>query len=257
MKLLREIRENTIKSGKLKNYLIYAVGEIILVVLGILIALQINNWNEERKERKLEQDYYCRLLEDLQQDQQFLNKLVDDNEIRIRGSNELLHVLQQNAPSRIEVIGKTRNAIAKTTFTFKPNQVAYEDLKSGGNLNVLKDIALKAKLINYYSTMEGLTDVVDVNSDAAVAMYYDTKQDFIDMGWSDLPTIAAALDTTLVDVQLFRTPNYPSQELRKRLTSDAMLYLGTNVRKRALYQDMAVEIDAMREALMKKCIPVP
>ena len=50
------------KTGK---YFKYAIGEIVLVVIGILIALQINNWNENRKIDKVRQDYYGQLLEDL------------------------------------------------------------------------------------------------------------------------------------------------------------------------------------------------
>lgn len=49
IKFFRKIRQKLIDGGKLNRYLIYAIGEIILVVLGILIALQINNWNEEKK----------------------------------------------------------------------------------------------------------------------------------------------------------------------------------------------------------------
>ncbi|MDX1591761.1 MAG: DUF6090 family protein [Balneolaceae bacterium] len=48
--LFRRIREKLIQSGSLTKYLLYAVGEILLVVIGILIALQVNNWNEERKQ---------------------------------------------------------------------------------------------------------------------------------------------------------------------------------------------------------------
>ena len=48
---LRRIRRSLINSGHMRKYTIYAVGEIALVVIGILIALQINNWNEESKIR--------------------------------------------------------------------------------------------------------------------------------------------------------------------------------------------------------------
>jgi len=51
IKLFRNIRQNLLSEGKSVKYLKYAFGEIILVVIGILIALQINNWNLERKSR--------------------------------------------------------------------------------------------------------------------------------------------------------------------------------------------------------------
>lgn len=52
LKFFRRIRQKLVREGNLKRYLIYAIGEILLVVIGILIALQVNNWNEERRENK-------------------------------------------------------------------------------------------------------------------------------------------------------------------------------------------------------------
>ena len=66
IKLFRNIRKNLITHGKTANYIKYAIGEIVLVVIGILIALQINNWNEEKKERKIEKNYVISLIEDLE-----------------------------------------------------------------------------------------------------------------------------------------------------------------------------------------------
>ena len=61
IKFFRKIRQNLLFENKTGKYLKYAIGEIVLVVIGILIALQINNWNEERKDRRLEKEYIARL----------------------------------------------------------------------------------------------------------------------------------------------------------------------------------------------------
>jgi len=66
IKLFRNIRKNLLKEGKTSKYLKYAIGEIILVVIGILIALSINNWNESRKENLLENQLIDILISDLQ-----------------------------------------------------------------------------------------------------------------------------------------------------------------------------------------------
>ena len=54
IKFFRKIRQKLLTENKFSKYLIYAIGEIILVVIGILIALQINNWNEEKQNQNLE-----------------------------------------------------------------------------------------------------------------------------------------------------------------------------------------------------------
>lgn len=68
IKFFRKIRQNLVSEGKTGKYLKYAVGEIILVVIGILIALSINNWNELRKKRILKNEYTTSLIADLTND---------------------------------------------------------------------------------------------------------------------------------------------------------------------------------------------
>ena len=59
--------------NKTSKYFKYAIGEIVLVVIGILIALQINNWNENRKQAIAEKEFYKGIKDDLQQDLEFIN----------------------------------------------------------------------------------------------------------------------------------------------------------------------------------------
>lgn len=54
IKFFRRIRQRLLTENKFSKYLFYAVGEIVLVVIGILVALQLNNWNEERAQREIE-----------------------------------------------------------------------------------------------------------------------------------------------------------------------------------------------------------
>ena len=95
IKFFRQIRQSLIMENKTGKYLKYAIGEIVLVVIGILIALQINNWNEQRKEDRLEAEYYCRLLEDAQQDLEQVNQFIKASEERLAASNQAVRLLQQ------------------------------------------------------------------------------------------------------------------------------------------------------------------
>ncbi len=76
IKFFRKIRQNLLSEGKSGKYLKYAIGEIILVVIGILIALGINNWNENRKKVKIEIQYVNNLIQDIKNDQEFYKSRV-------------------------------------------------------------------------------------------------------------------------------------------------------------------------------------
>ena len=67
IKFFRKIRQKLLTENKFSKYLIYAIGEIVLVVVGILIALQINNQNESRKEKELEIELINLLISDLEE----------------------------------------------------------------------------------------------------------------------------------------------------------------------------------------------
>jgi lipopolysaccharide/colanic/teichoic acid biosynthesis glycosyltransferase len=73
IKFFRKIRQNMLSEGKSLKYLKYAIGEIVLVVIGILIALQINNWNESRKNGTKEKEYLEGIKTDLEIDVKYID----------------------------------------------------------------------------------------------------------------------------------------------------------------------------------------
>jgi hypothetical protein len=253
IKFFRNIRQKLIAQGKTTNYIKYAIGEIVLVVIGILIALQINNWNEERKNHRLEASYYCKLLEDVNQDAFEIKNQIDINQLRINSSNKFIALLQQSKFTQPEVMEAMLGSVSKTTFTFQPSKAAFEDLKSSGNLGLLRDLTIKNKLVAYYTKLEGLIDVIDANSDASIDAFFNYQKDFSEIGWQYLPFVTSEIDTTTIDVKALTPKDYPSNDLRKQLMSDAVMFLGNSARKKDLYLVMAKEIKTMQYILNKKC----
>ena len=253
LQIFRRIRKTLFKTGKLRQYLAYAIGEIILVVIGILLAVQINTWNNHRKERALEHVYYQKLLEDVRQDSATVKKEIFESDQRIQHANTLLALLQQPTPDNAEVMAAILGAISKTTYAFKPSKAAFDDIKSSGNLPIITDLKLKNQLINYYAIVDGYTDVLDVNSDAAVNIFYNPADDLAALGWQYLDYVKKEIDTTRVDFDKIYSGTFPTEEVRKKLTSDAIAYLTTSARKKFLYNEMYAEVDKMRLALLQKC----
>ena len=79
IKFFRNIRQKMLTENKFSKYLIYAIGEIILVVIGILIALSINNWNQEQQQKKVLKNIYATIKADLQQDIKNIDKIVNSS----------------------------------------------------------------------------------------------------------------------------------------------------------------------------------
>ena len=78
LRFFRRIRKQLMEQNKVRTYIFYAVGEIALVMVGILLALQVNNWNERAQLKQEEQRYVMELINDLEQDSVALNAMREE-----------------------------------------------------------------------------------------------------------------------------------------------------------------------------------
>jgi uncharacterized membrane-anchored protein YhcB (DUF1043 family) len=159
IKFFRKIRQKLLSENKFSKYLIYAIGEIILVVIGILIALQINNWNESRKQAKNEKEFIISLKKDLKQDKAFIEMVIEHNEPRA-GAYEILNNDLQNLYTNDR---KSCDSLFKEYFisqrTFYPISGSYESAVSGNQITVFKKKELVQKVVKLYnSTYDRLVD---------------------------------------------------------------------------------------------------
>lgn len=127
--------------------MLYAIGEIILVVIGILIALQINNWNNERIESKIESNILKEILVNLEKDVINLNSKIDFNERKMKFNSDILEHLLQKTP----VTDSLRLAYGRLSGrgTFEPITVAYENLKSKG-IDIIHNDSLRIAISELY-----------------------------------------------------------------------------------------------------------
>jgi len=177
IKLFRNIRQNLLAEGKTSKYLKYAIGEIILVVIGILIALSINNWNENRKTDIKIKNSLLALRSDLIQDTLMINKNLP----------EVIHQFQLNESLRKRIANPSASIdtlIKITRYEFNPNWTApvlyntnaYNSLNETGLIENLSD-SLKAKIKNFYNQKFNQKDLIDRianNYSEKVSSYVDT-----------------------------------------------------------------------------------
>ncbi|MGB5357241.1 MAG: DUF6090 family protein [Eudoraea sp.] len=89
IKFFRRIRQRLLSQNKFSKYLLYAIGEILLVVIGILIALQVNDWNEGRKQRLVELKYFYNLKNDLQTDNERLDYIIGIANTKVKAAKKV------------------------------------------------------------------------------------------------------------------------------------------------------------------------
>lgn len=149
IKILRHIRQHYISKGKTKKYLLYAIGEIVLVVIGILMALQINNWNENRSALKEELHMLKALKIGLESD--FSDLKFNEKRIisSIVSAGVVIHSLENNLPYRDSI----SDYIGDMMFTviFEHSTSAFETLKSKG-INLIKNDTLRDDIISVYDS---------------------------------------------------------------------------------------------------------
>lgn len=110
IKFFRSIRQNLLNEGKTAKYFKYAIGEIVLVVIGILIALNINNWNENRVRNIKVKTYLNNVIQDLTYDQETLNKMYSRHSFKFHSMQYLL-TLEGSNP--FDPIADRKNDIPK------------------------------------------------------------------------------------------------------------------------------------------------
>lgn len=88
------IRQNLLMENKIGKYFKYDIGEISLVVLGILIALQLNSWKEENTEKKLVKQYISSLIEDLKSDTTSIRRIQKFRKIKGLKTDSLMQILK-------------------------------------------------------------------------------------------------------------------------------------------------------------------
>lgn len=149
----RKLRKQLANDNKPLKYMRYAIGEIVLVVIGILIALSINNWNETQKQERLE----LRYLKDLKKELELnIKSAIDDNqfyEFQIQNAELIASYLSNDSQKDTE---KLLVAIEHTGYGTALNFISdvWNELYSTGNISIIKNQEIKANLTELYRNFD-------------------------------------------------------------------------------------------------------
>lgn len=149
MKLFRKIRQTLIKEGNLKRYVWYALGEILLVMIGISLAFQVNNWNDDRIKKNAEIRYYENLKDQITDDKNLVVRQVNFNKAYAAEYSYALKILETNNRNRMDTLGRiVLNLTQYSDFDRQGN--IYETLVNGGEIKLLRNY----KIVNRIRTLE-------------------------------------------------------------------------------------------------------
>ncbi len=246
IKFFRRFRQRLLTENKFGKYLIYAIGEIVLVVIGILIALGVNNWNQENKEHRLGDELLVRIHRDLVKDTINFKSVIIRNDALREDLKELLVGLYAGIDSMEEVQHMSKTWDQMLDQAFSPNDNTYRSMLSSGTLGLIRNPELKEEILNLYSEYDQTrTLLVSIGEwMIGIASNMDSETDFIKFGStvSDIYTTREMFNEN--DFAFLNRKDSPEFKLFVRAMSSVAFYQKVNNSYRS-------ELIKMCEAVLK------
>jgi len=143
--------------NKFSKYLLYAIGEIVLVVIGILIALSINNWNNNNKDRKLEKLYISGLINDLEGDSIAIAQIKIDSDEQVLRKGKLYNYFE-GASYNNDSISRFFDMQWGMPLGFNPTTTTLDEMKSSGRISVIQNPDIRKQIIKTYNNYQVFTN---------------------------------------------------------------------------------------------------
>jgi len=169
IKFFRKMRHQLLSENKIRNYLFYAIGEIVLVVIGILIALQINNWNNDRIKKIAEHKYYENLKGELAEDKLELNGVIKYNIDDIEKFKYGIQIIEINDRKSVDTLGHISMTLFRYSDAYVQNNLYNTILNSGeiklvNNTKIIEGIRKLEETYLYINKMEDIHRDVILNN---------------------------------------------------------------------------------------------
>lgn len=249
IRFFRKIRLRLLTENKTGKYLKYAIGEIALVMIGILLALQVNNWNNNRINKQTEQDYYCLLVADFEADKAELSGRLKDTEQRIQLAKQLLLDLDAQTKTKAELIGEF--FLVQRSVAFIPSKATITDLTSSGKLSLIRDAELRTKLLSFYEYQDIMVNIARENREIKTdsIMNWNSITEF---GWQDVPraTITKAIKQTLPNIDWHLDNQHPYY---LRFQETLIIAIGIDIRELELYHLILTKMEPSFEQIHEAC----
>ncbi len=158
IKFFSKIRQKLLSGNKFSTYLLYAIGEIVLVVIGILIAIQVNNHYEKKKERSKEQAYLKEINLDFKSNKEQLDSIIAYNKVSLHAGRRLQEILKKFDADNPKITAGNRkladsigyyNNLAWRNKSFNPKNGTVEALLNSSSFDLITNDTLRRNLISW------------------------------------------------------------------------------------------------------------
>jgi hypothetical protein len=146
--------------------------ELLLLVLGILIALAVDDWVQSRRDARMERDYLQLLVRDLERDDEIRKEFIGYEELQVKDGIEAYRALRTSVEpaDREAVAGKLSRLSSRRTLRLV--RATYTDLVSTGNLRLISNPVLRDRVVKYYEESDRRSAIVDRNNQFFVDQMY-------------------------------------------------------------------------------------
>lgn len=158
----RKIRHQLFTTNKFSKYLLYAIGEIILVVIGILIALQINNWNNQKLLNKAEVKSYQNIKRQIKEDKAELTQVKGYNNYFKKSSEIANKIIEAQDYSKVDSLALMAMGLSLYT-DFHSSGHIYQTLVNSGDIKLLKNSEIPSKLQKLEMTYINVNNLEDIH----------------------------------------------------------------------------------------------
>ena len=251
IKFFRTIRKDLMEKNKTGKYFKYAIGEIVLVVIGILIALSINNWNENRKNKLSESEYYCKLLADFELDHQNIAKGYKESEYKIEISKRLLLDLNKKDKDKSYLLNNYLQALR--TNEFVPSKVTITDITSSGKLNLLTNDSLKNNIIRYYVELDKLLYQLEINRSKSLEKVF-SYDDGLLYGIQYFDYVNKSLGIDILETLPVNNWQLDSEsKYYKQFQNDLVFFITMSEREKQHFNNILKAMESTYNQLIKEC----
>jgi hypothetical protein len=161
IKFFRKIRQNLLVENKTGKYFKYAIGEIVLVVFGILIALQINIWNENRKQKLTEQEILISLKKELETNKNSLLFYINKYEKQYKNGIYLLSLFSKNSDTIPTLTLDKALGSIEETYTFEASDGTINSIIASGKIDIIQNTELKSLITSFNGAVINATQEVE------------------------------------------------------------------------------------------------